>query len=98
MKKIIDIIKDANANGKYDIVIARYNKDNETNLDNGGMDSELPEVRDILTNGQQDMVVEGYEVVGDGNVGVRIEGVKMLMDSRQLIEMMADKICWIKEA
>jgi len=92
MKKIIDIIKETAGN---ETIVARYTIDKEHNLDTGIMDSELPEVGETLTDGNQEMTVVEHVVI-DGRVGVKFDNYPALVDGGQLVKMLADVVVRVK--
>lgn len=96
MKAIIDIIKEKIETGDHDVNLAHYKNHTEQNLPTAGWEGELPDVGDILTNGEMDMAVVAYEVYGD-DVGVLMDSGQRVT-ANQIKQMIADKICWIKEA
>ena len=95
MKAIIDIIKAENKNGQHDIIIARYNKDIEVNLNTGIMDNELPEIGETLTDGNRDMMVIGHVVI-DGSVGVKFENSPSIVAGSQIVKMLSDDTVRVK--
>lgn len=95
MTAIIDIIKADNRNGQHDIIIARYNKDKECNLSVGIMESELPEIGETLTDGNQEMTVVDHVVV-DGSVGVKFDNFPSIVADSQLVKMIVDGIVRVK--
>lgn len=94
MKQIIDIIKEKIETGSHDINLANYNT--HSSMPIAKWVGSLPEVGNVLTNGDQDITVTSHIVVGE-NVGVELDGGQMV-DASQMIQMINDKICWIKEA
>jgi len=92
MKAIIDIIKETSGTER---IVDRYNKDKECNLSVGIMDSELPEVGETLTDGNQEMTVVEHVVI-DGSVGVKFDNYPAIVADSQLVKMMADGIVRVK--
>ncbi len=92
MKAIIDIIKET---GGSETIVARYNKDKECNLSVGIMDSELPEVGETLTDGNQEMTVVDHVVI-DGSIGVKFKNFPSIVADSQLVQMLAAGIVRIK--
>ncbi len=92
MKAIIDIIKET---GGSETIVARYNKDKECNLSAGIMDSELPEVGETLTDGNQEMTVVDHVVI-DGSIGVKFKNFPSIVADSQLVQMLAAGIVRIK--
>ena len=92
MKKIIDIIKEANTE---DIRIARYNKDMAAKLDTGIMDKMIPEIGEEVTDGNQTMKVVEYFIADDG-IGVKFDKFPAIIAAEQLIEMLENGIIRVK--
>lgn len=94
MKAIIDIIKEAIESGKHNVNLANYKGHTEKNLPLAIWQGEVPSIGETLTNGQQDMKVVSYIVIGE-SVGVEMDN-GMKVPASQVVEMMAKKICWVK--
>ena len=95
MKKIIDIIKEANTHGQHYVTIANYEKATKINLSTQGLDEELPEIGDVVSNGEQDMTVKSYNIF-ENRVGIAFMEFDALVSASQLIQMLDDGICWVK--
>ena len=92
MKKIIDIIKETVGS---ESIVARYTIDKEHNLDTGILDSELPEVGETLTDGNQEMTVVEHVII-DGAVGVKFDNFPAIVADNQLVKMLADGVVRVK--
>ena len=74
--------------------MANYKGHTEKNLPMAIWQGEVPSIGETLTNGQQDMEVVSYIVIGE-SVGVEMDN-GMKVPASQVVEMMAKKICWVK--
>jgi len=92
MKTIIDIIKGTSGSER---IVARYNKDVETGMNTGIMDSEIPEVGETLTDGNQEMTVVEHVVI-DGSVGIKFDNYPSIVTDSQIVQMIADGIVKVK--
>lgn len=92
MKKIIDVVRETPG---MERIVARYNKDIETQLDTQGMDKEIPEVGDTLTDGNQEMTILEHVII-DGTVGVKFDNYPSIVPAEQVVQMIKSKIVKIK--